>query len=190
MTSGWSAEERALLLALARQALEAAVRRAPAPCADGARVYDHSAGAFVTLRVAGDLRGCVGQIEPARLADLVVHCAGAAALQDPRFTPVTDRELAGIHIELSVLSPLTPLFDPSMLELGRHGLVVATARGSGLLLPQVAAEWGWTADEFLRQTCLKAGVAADAWRHGAQLFTFEADIFGETDSSWTPPPPR
>ena len=180
--TGWAADDRVMLLALARQALEAAVRRAPAPSAAGSRVYDRAAGAFVTLRSAGTLRGCVGQVEPGRLADVVVHCAGAAALQDPRFTPVTARELAGIHIELSVLSPLTPLSDPSALEPGRHGLVVVATGRSGLLLPQVAAEWGWTADEFLRQTCLKAGVAADAWRQGAQLFTFEADIFGETES--------
>lgn len=171
-----------MLLALARRALEAAVRRAPAPRAIGAGVYDHAAGAFVTLRSAESLRGCVGRIEPARLADVVVHCTAAAALEDPRFPPVADGELGRIHIELSVLTPLTPLEDPARLELGRHGLVVAAAGRQGLLLPQVAAEWGWTAEEFLRQTCLKAGVPADAWCQGAQLFTFEADIFGETES--------
>ena len=95
MTSGWSADERALLLALARQALEAAVRRAPAPCAAGAQVYDHTAGAFVTLRAAGDLRGCVGQMSP-RSAGL--SCTVPAPRRSgSRFTPVTDRELAGFH---------------------------------------------------------------------------------------------
>jgi AmmeMemoRadiSam system protein A len=182
MTRSWSADGRATLLALARQALVAAVRRGPPPAAIGHGVFDQRAGAFVTLRCAGDLRGCIGQIEPQRLADVVVHCAGAAALEDPRFPPVTAVELALIHIEVSVLGPLRPLADPSGIEPGRHGLVISLAGRHGLLLPQVATEWGWTRDEFLRQTCLKAGLAADAWHQGAQLFTFEAEIFGEPES--------
>ena len=105
MTTSWSADERATLLALARQALVAAVRTGPPPAAIGHGVFDQRAGAFVTLKCAGDLRGCIGQVEPHRLADVVVHCAGAAALEDPRFPPVTAVELARIHIELSVLGP-------------------------------------------------------------------------------------
>jgi uncharacterized protein len=182
MTGDWSAEERTTLLWLARQAMVAAVQRGAPPSASGHGVFDQRAGAFVTLTCAGDLRGCVGQVEPHRLADVVVHCAGAAALEDPRFPPVTAVELSRIHIELSVLGPLTPLSDPSGVEIGRHGLVVTLAGHNGLLLPQVATEWGWTRDEFLRHTCLKAGLAADAWRQGAQLFTFEAEIFGEPES--------
>lgn len=181
MTTKWSAEQRKTLLALARQALDAAVRRATPPAVAGPAVFDERAGAFVTLKSAGALRGCIGQIEPNRLADLVVHCAGAAALEDPRFPPVTDVELPLIHIELSVLGPLTLLADPAGLEPGRHGLVVSSQDRRGLLLPQVATEWGWTPEEFLQQTCLKAGLPADAWRRGAQLFTFEAEIFGEPD---------
>jgi AmmeMemoRadiSam system protein A len=182
MTTRWSADQRGTLLVLARQALVAAVRRQPPPAAAGSGVFDQHAGVFVTLRTAGDLRGCIGQVEPQRLADLVVHCAGAAALEDPRFPPVADIELPRIHIELSVLGPLTQLADPAGLEPGRHGLVVSSLGRRGLLLPQVATEWEWTRDEFLRQTCLKAGLSADAWRQGAQLFTFEAEIFGEPDS--------
>jgi len=182
MTGDWSDEERSTLLTLARQAVVAAVRREPPPGASGHRVFDQHAGAFVTLTCAGDLRGCIGQVEPHRLADVVVHCAGAAALEDPRFPPVTAVELPRLHIELSVLGPLTALSDPSEVEIGRHGLVIRLARRHGLLLPQVATEWGWTRDEFLRHTCLKAGLDADAWRQGAQLFTFEAEIFGEPQS--------
>ncbi|MBK5296431.1 MAG: AmmeMemoRadiSam system protein A [Vicinamibacteria bacterium] len=182
MMATWSADQRNTLLALARQALVAAVRRGPPPAAVGPAVFDQRAGAFVTLRSAGDLRGCIGQVEARRLADLVVHCAGAAALEDPRFSPVVDVELSQIHIELSVLGSLTPLADPSGLEPGRHGLVISSAGRQGLLLPQVATEWGWTRDELLRQTCLKAGLPPAAWRQGAQLFTFEAEIFGEPES--------
>ena len=182
MTTMWSADERATLLALARHALVAAVRGHTPPTCLGPAVFDHHAGAFVTLKSAGELRGCIGQVEPRRLADLVVHCAGAAALEDPRFPPVADVELPRIHIELSVLGPLTPLTHATRLEVGRHGLAVSSQGKRGLLLPQVATDWGWAPEEFLRQTCLKAGLSADAWRQGAQLFTFEAEIFGEPDS--------
>jgi AmmeMemoRadiSam system protein A len=182
VTTRWSADERATLLALARQALVAAVQRRMPPTCLGPAVFDQHFGAFVTLKSAGDLRGCIGQVEPRRLADLVVHCAGAAALEDPRFPPVADVELSSIHIELSVLGPLRRLADPTRLEVGRHGLAVSSKGRRGLLLPQVATEWGWVPEEFLRQTCLKAGLPADAWRQGAQLFTFEAEIFGEPDS--------
>ena len=89
-------------------------------------------------------------------------------------------ELPEIHIELSVLTPLVRLDDPAALRPGVHGLVVSSSGRRGVLLPQVALERGWSAEEFLRQTCLKAGVAPDAWQRGAQLFTFEADIFGES----------
>ena len=180
--SAWPDRERRTVLALARRALIAAVLKAPLPEQSGPDVYERIAGAFVTLRSAGELRGCVGQIEPARLADVIVYCARAAALEDPRFAPVSDDELSRVDIELSVLGPLARLETPLALEPGRHGLVVEWNGRRGLLLPQVATEWGWTRDEFLRQTCLKAGLAADAWRQGATLLTFEAEIFGELDS--------
>jgi hypothetical protein len=180
--SAWSDRERRTVLALARRALIAAVLKAPLPEQSGPDVFERVAGAFVTLRSSGELRGCVGQIEPARLADVVVYCARAAALEDPRFPPVGEDEVSRIDIELSVLGLLSRLDTPLALEPGRHGLVVESNGRRGLLLPQVATEWGWSRDEFLRQTCLKAGLAADAWRQGAQLFTFEAEIFGELDS--------
>jgi AmmeMemoRadiSam system protein A len=180
--STWPDRDRRTVLALARRALIAAVMKSPMPEQSGPALFERVAGAFVTLRSNGELRGCVGQIEPARLADVVVYCARAAALEDPRFPPVADDELSRIDIELSVLGPLSRLETPLALEPGRHGLVVESNGRRGLLLPQVATEWDWTRDEFLRQTCLKAGLAPDAWQQGAQLFTFEAEIFGELDS--------
>jgi AmmeMemoRadiSam system protein A len=173
-------DDRAALLALARRALHAAVRRAPAPGAEGVPVFDRRAGAFVTLWLADALRGCIGIVEPQRLGDTVVHCAGAAATNDPRFPRVVEPQVAAVRIEVSVLTPLAPLPDPAALEVGRHGLVVVEGHRRGLLLPQVATEWGWSREELLAQTCRKAGLPADAWRAGAQLFTFEAEIFGES----------
>lgn len=172
-------DDRAALLSLARRALHAAVCRAQAPATAGALVFDRRAGAFVTLRLAAALRGCIGIVEPQRLGDVVVHCAGAAATDDPRFPRVVEPQVDHVRIEVSVLTPLAPLEDPAALEVGRHGLVVADGPRRGLLLPQVASEWGWSREDLLAQTCRKAGLPPDAWRSGAQLFTFEAEIFGE-----------
>jgi AmmeMemoRadiSam system protein A len=174
-----TAAARQQLLGLARLALEAAVVGAAPPKAAGAGVFDERAGAFVTLEHARQLRGCIGQLEPSRLGDVLVYCARAAALEDPRFTCVLPDELPAIRIELSVLTPLTRLDDPAALRPGVDGLLVSSGGRRGVLLPQVAAEHGWSVEEFLRQTSVKAGLPPDAWRRGAQLFTFEADIFGE-----------
>lgn len=177
--TGLGDTDRSALLALARRALHAAVHRGPAPAAAGPPVFDRRAGAFVTLRLADALRGCIGIVEPQRLGDVVVHCAGAAATDDPRFPRIVELQVQHVRIEVSVLTPLEPLPDPVALEVGRHGLVVADGLRRGLLLPQVATEWGWSREELLAQTCRKAGLPPDAWRRGAQLFTFEAEIFGE-----------
>ena len=171
--------DRGLLLELARHALRAAVTRVRPPAASGAPVFDRQAGAFVTLRLAGALRGCIGIVEPQRLGDVVVHCAGAAATADPRFPGLVREQVEHVRIELSVLSPLAPVRDPAELEIGRHGVVVEDGPRRGLLLPQVATEWGWSRDRLLAETCRKAGLPADAWRTGAQVFAFEAEIFGE-----------
>ena len=176
-------EEGAQLVALARAALEAAARGEAMPDPPSIPVCCQHAGAFITLRKQGELRGCIGQPEPgAALGELVVHCARAAALEDPRFSPVASGELAVIDLEVSVLTPPVAVTDPSTIEVGRHGLIVARGGRRGLLLPQVAVEWGWNREEFLAHACRKAGLPLDAWRHGAELFTFEAQIFEERRS--------
>ncbi len=173
-------DDRRAIVVLARQALDAAVRRQPPPAAPGTPPFDELAGAFVTLHQRGELRGCIGQIEPTQpLGAVIVHCAAAAALEDPRFPPVTTAELPLLSVEVSVLTPLEPVTDIERIEVGRHGLVVAHGGRRGLLLPQVPGEWGWSRDEFLSQTCRKAGLAADDWRHGASIFTFETRIYQE-----------
>jgi uncharacterized protein len=168
------------LVRLARESATAAALggKAPDPPADG--VFARHAGAFVTLHAHGELRGCIGQPEPREsLGDVIVHCARAAALEDPRFPPLLPEELPGIDVEVSVLTPPVRVMDPSTIVVGRHGLIVAQGSRRGLLLPQVAVEWGWTLDEFLAHTCRKAGLPLDAWRHGADVFAFEAEIFSE-----------
>jgi AmmeMemoRadiSam system protein A len=146
------------------------------------REFPVASGVFVTLKRGGELRGCLGTLNCyAGLMNEVARCAADAASQDPRFPPVTVLELAEVAIEISVLGPLEQI-DPGedgAFFVGTHGLVVERGRRRGLLLPQVAIEWAWTADQFLRQTCLKAGLPADAWRSGASVYRFDAEVFGD-----------
>jgi AmmeMemoRadiSam system protein A len=143
---------------------------------------DLRAGAFVTLRINGELRGCIGYPESELpLLEVVGRCAVSAALSDPRFPAVSVDEWGDIDLEISVLGPLEQIADVSHVVVGRHGLVVEFGLRRGLLLPQVAMEWKWTVAEFASQTCLKAGLPRDAWRNGATLYRFEAEVFGERE---------
>jgi uncharacterized protein len=128
-------------------------------------LYGSDYGAFVTLWKNGALRGCVGTLWPDDpLFETVAAMTRAAAQCDPRFSPVTSAELAEIRISVSLLSPLTPVDDPTMLRVGDHGLYVENGHKRGVLLPQVAVEQGWDMQEFLRQTCRKGHLAEDAWQ--------------------------
>jgi AmmeMemoRadiSam system protein A len=138
-------------------------------------------GAFVTLHQRGDLRGCIGHVEATEpLGPVIVRCAVAACSADPRFPPVRAAELPHIDIELSLLGPLEPVIVIDEIDVGRHGLVVEMDRHRGLLLPQVATEWRWDRETFLTQTCVKAGLTRDAWKKGATLWRFEAEVFGDS----------
>jgi AmmeMemoRadiSam system protein A len=140
------------------------------------------AGAFVTIRIKGRLRGCIGYPEPELpLVEVVERCAVSAAISDPRFPPLSAAEWSEVDLELSVLGPIEPVEDIREVIVGRHGLIVEFGRRRGLLLPQVAVEWKWDAVEFAAQTCLKAGLPRDAPQNGAELFRFEAEVFGESD---------
>lgn len=174
-------EERRSLLRYARETLAAYFAGdtppAPPPLEDRGR---HS-GAFVTLEVGGDLRGCIGfpgSTQP--LDQLVAECSVAAATEDPRFTPLRRRDMDALEIEISVLTPVVEVGDVNEIEVGRDGLVVSAGRRRGLLLPQVAVEHGWDRDTFLTHACLKAGLRADAWRTGARIMRFQAEVFSET----------
>jgi uncharacterized protein len=173
--------QRHALVDLARQAIAAQVAGTPAPDT-GAIILPEASGAFVTIKRDGALRGCLGTLQCSRgLAAEVARCAADAASEDPRFPPVSSRELPDVSVEVSVLGPLEPIdpADSSAITLGRHGLVAEQGQQRGLLLPQVATEWGWTTEQFLRQTCVKAGLPGDAWQHGARIYRFDAEVFGE-----------
>jgi hypothetical protein len=144
--------------------------------------FPEASGAFVTLKRQGRLRGCIGTLECRRsLPHEVARVAVSAATEDPRFAPLGASELEGLEVEVSILGPLEPIdpFDAHAFEIGRHGLVVEQGLRRGLLLPQVATEWGWDRETFLSQTCVKAGLPPHAWRSGAKVSRFAGEVFGD-----------
>jgi AmmeMemoRadiSam system protein A len=176
-------EQRRRLLSLARTSIESTLEgRAPEVRADD---FDEDlrrpAGAFVTLRKQGDLRGCIGSIralEP--LYRAVASSAVSAAFRDPRFFPVRKDELSQLELEISVMGPIEPVLDVAEIEVGRDGLIISRGRFAGLLLPQVASEYGWDRETFLDQTCLKAGLQPEAWRApDTRIEKFAAEVFSD-----------
>lgn len=139
-------------------------------------------GAFVTLKSSGGgLRGCIGTILPiGPLDETVARMAVAAAVEDPRFPAVSSSELPSLKLEISALTVPETVPDVESIEVGRHGLIVTFGDRKGLLLPQVAPEWGWNRVQFLEKTCEKAGLSPDTWkRPGVRIEWFEAEVWGE-----------
>jgi AmmeMemoRadiSam system protein A len=177
-----NAAEKNALLKIAREAIEAKTGKKlkilnPALESESLK---KDAGAFVSLHKNNRLRGCIGVFsskEP--LWKTVQENAVAAAFRDPRFAPVEADELPQIDIEISVLSPLRQITDVNEIEVGRHGIFIMQGRNRGVLLPQVAVEYGFDREAFLAETCLKADLPEDAWEKGASIYIFEAEIFGE-----------
>ena len=173
-------DDRARLLQLARDAIVAHVTGSAPPSSAVCPQADAPGAAFVTLHRHGDLRGASATSKPtSRSAASSCRGAVAAASTDPRFPPIAAAELPDLEIELSILGPLEAITTPEEIEIGRHGLVVERGRHRGLLLPQVAPQWGWNQEKFLAQTCHKAGLPDDAWKQGAKVWRFEAEVFGE-----------
>ena len=176
-TNEFSPQERGCLLTLAHNAIAAALEGKTVDTNSPSEHLAERRGAFTTLTIGGELRGCVGYVFPNySLYRTIAETAVAAALHDTRFTPVTPDELAKLEYEISVLSALQTI-DAEDVEIGKHGLVVTFGGRRGLLLPQVPVEHGWDRETFLAQTCMKAGLPADAWERGAELQAFTAEIF-------------
>ncbi len=176
-----TAIERSALLGIARAALLSLLERKPAPAVPETGALAEVRGAFVSLHVKGELRGCVGTFNPAEsLARTVARMAVAAATEDPRFPGLEATELPDLALSVSALGPRQPLLETLRVRVGRDGLLVKRGWHRGALLPKVAVEHGWSAEEFLKHVCLKAGLPARAWQEeGTELETFEAEEFGE-----------
>ena len=137
-------------------------------------------GAFVTLKKNDDLRGCIGYPLPFKpLYETIIDVAVSAATQDFRFEPITLEELPEMKIEVSVLTLPEPIKDIKEVELGKHGIIVSKGSSKGLLLPQVPIEWNWDLETYLEHGCLKAGLAEDEWKKGAEIKVFSAQVFSE-----------
>lgn len=175
----YSSEERTLLLSLAHQSIVAALEGRMISLDPPSAHLAEPRGAFTTLHYHGALRGCVGYVlAVAPVYRTVAETARAAAFEDTRFAPVSLEESAGLEVSLSVLSPLRPI-RPEEIEIGVHGLVVGLEGQRGLLLPQVPVDHRWDRWTFLEQTCRKAGLPSDAWRTGATMEAFTAEVFGD-----------
>lgn len=194
MAKGFGIKEGELLVRAARGSIEYAmasgkVMREGAP----KKEFEDERGVFVTLHTfpARELRGCIGYPEPVKpLWNAVLECAVSAAFNDPRFSQLRTEELDNVILEVSVLTKpeLVELDDADKpeqyikkIKVGRDGLIAERGARRGLLLPQVAPEWNWKEEEFLSQTCRKAGLSADAWREkGTKIYSFQAQVFSET----------
>ena len=179
---GLTEEEKRLLHQIARRAIEDALRQGHKSGPNSiiqSRVLQEKRGAFVTLKINGRLRGCIGYVEGIKpLHKAVEEMAIAAAFHDPRFNPVREAELPDLEIEISVLTPLKQIRDVEEIEVGKHGIIIKKGSYSGLLLPQVATEYGWDRTTFLEHTCLKAGLPQDVWKEkDARIYIFSAEVF-------------
>jgi AmmeMemoRadiSam system protein A len=175
----FNAEERSILLRLARAAIEAALAGETISFDPPSPHLAELRGAFTTIYVRGELRGCVGYVFPVHsLCRTVAETARSAAFEDTRFPPISGEETASLEISLSILSP-TQVIRPEEVEIGKHGLLISQHGRRGLLLPQVPVEHAWDRVTFLEQTCRKAGLPTDAWLQGATVEVFTAEVFGD-----------
>jgi len=180
-------------LYIARKTLHAFVRRQELSSSHTPRCEEikENRGAFITLKRHGQLRGCIGYIEAVKpLWKTIEDCTISAASRDPRFEPVRPDEIPDILVEISVLTPLQDVQNIDSIEVGQHGLLISKGMYRGLLLPQVATEYNWNREQFLEHTCLKAGLPKHAWKEGAKIKMFSADVFSESDLGMSPSSPK
>ncbi len=180
-----SIEEGEKAVRLARKAIETYLSKGEVIKDRYSGIFEKKMGVFTTLLIDHELRGCIGFPYPIkRLDEAIIESAISAATEDPRFSPVKIDEMDRITVEVTILTPpekieAKPLEIPKHIEIGKHGLMVKYGIYSGLLLPQVAVEYGFDQEEFLSQTCMKAGLPPDCWLSGAEVYRFEGQIFKE-----------
>ncbi len=178
-TAEFTPEERRILLNLAHESIRLAFEKLEVTSEPPSEHLAARRGAFTTLYLHGNLRGCVGYVFPIEsIYRTIANTARAAAFEDTRFLPVTREEAPLLTVSLSILSPIQAI-TPEEIEVGKHGLLISQHGRRGLLLPQVASEHGWSRETFLDQTCQKAGLPADSWHRGAIIEAFTAEIFGD-----------
>jgi len=177
-----NAQEKAILLSIARKSIESFVSTGEIyiePREE--KSLNARNGCFVSIKKGGQLRGCIGNFQSELpLFREVAEMASSSATKDPRFYPMKETDLQDFTLEISVLSPLKKIDDVEEVEVGIHGIYIEKGYYRGVLLPQVATEYGWDRETFLKQTCLKAGLPTDAWQaDDAEIYIFSAQIFSE-----------
>ncbi|MDX2494120.1 MAG: AmmeMemoRadiSam system protein A [Desulfuromusa sp.] len=177
-----SQDDTTILLKIAREAIIHQIKNedySPTPREE--KALNEHLGCFVTITQDGHLRGCIGNFQSQQpLYQEVSTMAVAAASQDPRFQPMSTDELDNFSLEITVLSPLEKINDTNQIEVGTHGIYIIKGRNRGVLLPQVATEYGWDRETFLQQTCVKAGLSENSWQlPDAEIYVFSGQIFHE-----------
>jgi len=181
MDTPLSKEQQFFLLQLARKAIISYLERGKPPkIIPDDKMLREKRGAFVTLKVNDQLRGCIGYPLPIKpLYETIIDAAISAATQDFRFQSIEVEDLPKTGIEISVLGLPKPIKDTSEIEVGKHGIIISKGLNKGLLLPQVPTEYGWDRETYLNHGCLKAGLEQDAWRKGVHIEVFSAQVFSE-----------
>ena len=175
-------KEQKDLLRIARDTITSYVTSGSIPAVETtSRGLNLESGCFVTIKQHGHLRGCIGNfVSDKPLVSLVQEMAVSAATHDPRFYPMKPQDLHDFQLEISVLSPLELISTVDEIQVGTHGIYLVKNGSRGVLLPQVATEYGWDRDTFLKHTCLKAGLPENAWQKDCEIYIFSALVFGES----------
>lgn len=173
--------EQMELLKVARDTILAYVTSGKVPMVEStSKGLSLESGCFVTIKQKGQLRGCIGNfVSDKPLYKLVQEMAVSAATRDPRFYPMKTHDLEDFELEISVLSPLAKASSVDEIQVGVHGIYIIKGSSRGVLLPQVATDYGWDRDQFLRHTCMKAGLPENAWQGECDIYIFSALVFGE-----------
>ena len=174
-------KERKELLKIARETIAGYVSNGKIPVVEStAQGLNLHSGCFVTIKQNGQLRGCIGNfVSEQPLFQLVQEMAVSAATRDPRFYPMKAHDLADFTLDISVLSPLEKITSVEEIKVGTHGIYIVKGSYHGVLLPQVATEYGWNREQFLQHTCIKAGLPEDAWQGECNIYRFSAQVFSE-----------
>lgn len=175
--------EKEILFQNAHKAIQSAVKNEPVPVAESSSdLLNSLTGAYVTIYKFGELRGCVGSVEPKKpLLQTIIDSAYDAAINDPRFNPIKIEELEDLSIEISIISNLKQMKDISEIEVGIHGLMIQQGEKIGLLLPQMASDYNWDRETFLNQTARKAGLPYNVWKkEDVKIYIFTAEIINES----------
>ena len=174
-----SSAEKKFLTEIAREAITSFLEKEATPSYESVSPrLQEKRGCFVCVKIDGKLRGCIGNFTSDKpLYELVQEMAISAATRDPRFYPMKKKDLTQFDLEISVLSPLRKITSIEDIQVGVHGLYIEKNFARGVLLPQVAVEYGWDRNTFLSQTSIKAGMNPDDWKEGADIYVFSADVF-------------